>query len=460
MRRDNRTRAQGRGLPRLRCGAALMALMALGGCMGNAAGDGFVSRMMMPDAAPVAEGLAPAGPGQDQAAASEVLRDLMARRSALPQGSPLDAVAEAVLAADSRAAAAELRSARLRERAQATNWLPSIGPQVSLSSLGSVVALLVVEQVLFDNGRKKAERDFAAADVEVAAVSLVKDANARVLHALSLYLTAREAQDKAALAQAAERDMSHFEWIMSERVKGGISDPSDLQVLAAKLAQIRASRDSETETAQAALAELAAMGVDPALLEQVQAVQPAFTDQPLPIPQPEPVPLSVRLAEVEQTRAEARARAERAGLLPGLTATGALGRDAPDPTLDVRLARPLGLGTANDLRALDAATEAGRRKVAQTREEASRRLARLAQERVALARQATEAAVLTGRAKANLDLFQAQYDEGQRQVMDVVGLYEHFAQQQLLTTSLRYRAILANLRAAAELGLLADGDRL
>lgn len=461
MRTGDRKQAGGRGWRPLPCGVALLALTTLPGCMGqDSGGGGFVSRMLMPDAAPVAEGLAPSADAQNQTEVSAVMRDLMARRSALPQGSALQQVADAVLAADSRAAAAELRSARLRARAQANNWLPSIGPQVSLNSLGSVVALLVVEQVLFDNGRKKAERDFAKADVEVAAVSLVQDANARVLHALTLYLTAREAQDKAALAQAADRDMSHFEWIMAERVKGGISDPSDLQVLAAKLAQIRATRESETETARAALAELGAMGVAPALLEQVLSVQPAFVDQPLPLPQPAPVALSVRLAETEQTRAEARARAERAGLLPGLTATGALGRDAPDPSLDIRLARPLGLGTGDDLRAIDAATEAGRRKVTQSREEAERRLARLAQERMALARQATEATVLTGRAKANLDLFQVQYDEGQRQVMDVVGLYEQFAQQQHLATTLRYRAMLANLRSAAELGLLADGDRL
>jgi len=40
----------------------------------------------------------------------------------------------------------------------------------------------------------------------------------RVLTALTLYLAALEAQDKAALATASERDMGHFEWIMSERV--------------------------------------------------------------------------------------------------------------------------------------------------------------------------------------------------------------------------------------------------
>ena len=68
--------------------------------------------------------------------------------------------------------------------------------------------------------------------------------------------------------------------------------------------------------------------------------------------------------------------------------------------------------------------------------------------------------VLTSKAKANLDLFQAQYDAGQRQVMDVVGLYEQFARQQQQAAGLAYRAMQAELDIAAELGLLADGGKL
>ena len=37
------------------------------------------------------------------------------------------------------------------------------------------MATLVVDQVLFDNGRNKGEREFAIADVEVAAVNLAVD---------------------------------------------------------------------------------------------------------------------------------------------------------------------------------------------------------------------------------------------------------------------------------------------
>jgi adhesin transport system outer membrane protein len=432
---------------------ACLAVLALPGCLAQGDGGASVSRMLMPEVAEVPQGLS----SGTVAEASPVMMDLMARRSALPEGAALDRVADAVLVADTRAAAA-LRSARLRERAQARNWLPSISPQASLSSLGSVVAMLVVEQVLFDNGRKKAERDFAKADVEVAAVALVRDANDRVLTALRLYLAAREAQDKALLSQSAGRDMEHFAWIMSERVKGGISDSSDLQVLQQKLAEINASAQSEAEAARAAMAELVAMGVAPALLAELSGLSGA--EAALALPAPAPVPLSVRLAEAEQARAEARARVERAGFLPGLTATGAIGRDAPDPSVGLSTTRPLGFGTGDDLRAIEAATEGERRKVAQSREEAQRRLTRLAQEQAALQRQAAEAAVLTSRAKANLDLFQAQYDAGQRQVMDVVGLYEQFARQQHSAAGLRYRAVLTGLEMAAELGLLADGDRL
>lgn len=143
-------------------------------------------------------------------------------------------MATGVLAANARAAESELRSARSRSEAASKNWLPTIGPNISLSSLGSVVAQLVVDQVLFANGRKKGEREFAIAiaiaiaDVEVAAVALAQDTNDRVHQALTLYVAGAEEREKAAMADAQLKDMGHFEYIMSERVRGGVSDMSNL----------------------------------------------------------------------------------------------------------------------------------------------------------------------------------------------------------------------------------------
>ena len=75
---------------------------------------------------------------------SALIETLLNRRSVLGAGA-LAEVANAVLAANSRAAEADLRAAKLRAEARANNWLPSLGPSVSLTSLGAVVSTMVVE---------------------------------------------------------------------------------------------------------------------------------------------------------------------------------------------------------------------------------------------------------------------------------------------------------------------------
>jgi adhesin transport system outer membrane protein len=75
---------------------------------------------------------------------SLVISSLYKRNSVIPSGSAYHKVAQSVLAANSRSSEAELRSARLRQVAADKNWLPTIGPQVSLTSLGNVVAQMVV----------------------------------------------------------------------------------------------------------------------------------------------------------------------------------------------------------------------------------------------------------------------------------------------------------------------------
>lgn len=436
-------------------GASLMlaavCLAALAGCMG---GRNEVSRLGpgvdLPGAAAPRAAADPAILPTD--AQSPVISALQARRSVLPDGSSFDRIAAAVLAANSRAAESELRSARLRAEAQSKNWLPTLGPVVNLTSLGQVLAQLVIEQVLFDNGRRAAERDFAKSDVEVAAVTLARETNDRVYTALSLYILAEEAREKAALNATALQDMGRFAHIMERRVAGGISDASDLNILRQKLAEIRSAEAASRETAAAALAELNAMAVAP--LDEVRGLAP------VPVAGTGLRALAVMQAEAEKDRTVAGARAERAENLPGLAAQVITGSGGTDAGLTVTSDTPLGFGTPATLRAIEAATEAAGRRVAQAEEDANRALARLAQEAAALDRQTLEAAGLTRQAKANLDLFQAQYDAGQRQVTDVVGVYETFARAAQSEADLKYRAALVRLEMARDLGLLADGSAI
>ena len=313
------------------------------------------------------------------------------------------------------------------------------------------MANLVVEQVIYDNGRKKGEREFAVADVEVAAVALSSDTNTRVRTGLDLYVTAVEAREKFVLASASAKDIGHFEWVMQQRVEGGVSDSSDLHILRQKLLEIRASQTAAAEAANTAIAELNAMAIGD--LSGVTGTAP------LPVRAGLAQPLPVTLAEAEKTRAIAAAKVDRASQLPGLSASGTVGEDS---TFGLRLTSDslLGFGTGDRLKAIEATTEAAGRYVAQATEDANRKLRKFEGQIAAKERQAAEAAALTAQAKQNLDVFQAQYDAGQRQVMDVVGVYETFARQQENEVTLKYEAIRLRIAMAELLGVLADGSNI
>lgn len=170
-------------------------------------------------------------------------------------------------------------------------------------------------------------------------------------------------------------------------------------------------------------------------------------------------PLKVTLALAEKTRSIALAKVERAGFLPGLSASAAVGNNR-SAGLRVNSDKPLGFGTGASLEAIKSASEAAGRRVAQANEDSNRALRKLESEIAATSRQATEASAITAQAKGNLDLFQAQYDAGQRQVMDVVGVYEIYARQQVSEVGLKHDAARLRIEMARLLGVLADGDTI
>ena len=436
--------------------AAICAAASLqAGCMGSGGDGAFVSRSNTGANVAVSDdqsALRQTPTQNDQTLNSEsvVIQGLLSRASVLPKGGPYDQVASAVLAANARAAETELRAARLRAEAAAKNWLPTVGPNISLNSLGDIISQIVVEQVIFDNGRKKGERAFAKADVEVAAVALAEDTNARVATGLDLYLSAAEGRESAHVHRATLREMKHFEYIMSARVRGGVSDMSDLNVIRQKLSEIRASITASQEASATAVAELNAMAIRP--LNDVRGLET------LSISASAAQPLAVTRAETEKERDIAQAQIDRAGHLPGVNAQATLGEnDGAGITVG---GTGLGLGTAARLRAIAAAKEAAGRQVAQANEDANRTLRKLEGQVAATARQAGEARSLTAQAKANLDLFQEQYEAGRRQVMDVVGVYETFAARQASEITLKYDALRLQIELARVQGVLADGEEI
>ena len=429
--------------------ALAVAIMALSGCLGEGTGEGnFVTRLNSQDSTPRIKKSRQSATEQISAD-SPIIQELAARRSVLPANSAYDEVASAVLAANSRSAESELRAARLRADAASKNWLPRLGPEISLTSLSSVLTSLVLDVTLFDHGRKKAERAFAKADVEVAAVTLAQDSNERVFTALDLYLEAQAGREQARVDTATLKDMNHFLYIMSERVRGGVSDQSELNVIQQKVAEIRSSLSRNQEAARSALAELNAMAVHP--LNEVSGISPVRVNAGIARP------LAVVLADAEEDRSIAQAGVDRADQLPGVNAQARIGDNAGEV---VKSDGTLGLGTGAKLKSIELAKEAAARQVAQADEDANRQLRRLDSEIAAKSRQADEATQLTRAAKANLDLFQQQFHAGQRQVMDVVQVHETFARQQEREIELKYDAARARLEMARLLGVLADGEAI
>ncbi len=384
-------------------------------------------------------------------AVSPIISDLAARKSALAPGSPYAQVAAGVLAADARVAEAELQVAQLRAEAASKNWWPTLSPRVSLTSLGDLVTDLVINQVLFDNGRKKAERDLAKSDVELAAVALSESSNERVYEGLVLYLQAEEGRAAADLYGQAISDMGQFEWVMNERVKGGVSDFSDLNVLKQKLADLRARDSAAREKTSRALSELNAMSATP-LSDQRGLRGMGAT--------PTTASLTVLRAMVERDRQIAQARIARAQHLPGLSAGGSIRNGGEGLGLSVSTEQLLGIGTGASLKAIEATKLTAERKVSEARDISERAIEADRREAAALKRQAAEAEGLTAQAKTNLDLFQRQYDAGTRQVMDVVSVYETFLRSLERQLDLKFRAARAELDAAKRLGVLADGAKI
>lgn len=427
--------------------AFLSMAMLLSGCMQGMTGDGSLSERL----SSARLGLA-SEQNEDTTTIepSAIIQSLQSRSSAIRTGTAYATIAAATLASDARVAEAELRAARLRSAATDKNWMPSIGPAISLTSLGDMVANLVVEAVIFDNGKKKAERAMARAEVEVAAVSLVSDGNERVYEALDLYLTALEGGESQRLNREALLDMRRFRWIMNERVKGGVSDISDLTILAQKIAEIESSMKDAQDKRDTALAELSAMtDRDLSDLDGIGALDMSAGNIET---------LGVVAAKVQSKRDQAAADMERAGNLPSIVASASGGSN--DVVGGIRTEGLFDFGRKDRNQALDAEEEALARRVKEA-EESSQRTIRSYEAKLTAAQRAYKEAVrLSKQAKSNLDLFQSQYEAGQRQVMDVVGVYETFARQQHTMNTQRFLAAKYEVLIAREYGVLVAGKQL
>lgn len=429
-----------------RMSAAALILMGLSGCM---EGTPFPSGRSA--FSPATASLVAGKPGTT-AETSAIIADLSGRVSVLPASGPYAQVADAVLRDAKGTAKAELRVARLTAQAKSKNWLPQIGPSLSLTRLGDLAAELLVSQTLWDNGAKRAEREAAAADVEVAAVSLSSEMNDTVADGLKAYVNALKAREQAEVADRSVAKLNDFNEIMKIRVEGGLSDGTEARVLSQKLSEMQATAQADRDTAQAAMTQLGSMTSAP--LDGLAGMSD------LALPDPLPGSLAVSKSRAEAERAEAEAQISRAGHLPNVGAEASVGTDAPDVGLTVGIDQMLGFGTKAQLEAVAATREAAAARVARTEQSDTQEIAALRAKIEALeAKEARDGAVVaeTG---AGLEMFTEQYKMGRRTLMDLVSLYESYAQMAHAQAGLKYDIALIKLEIARKHGILVDGGTI
>lgn len=442
MPRDRIIRSGAGGKPPARPLASLaLTVLLVAGCVGG--GEGVASRMSLVPSAVA---------GKPSKGGSELIAGLQARRSVLPLGGAYAMVVDGVLEADAGVAGAELRIARLRSEARAKNWLPKLGPAVTLTSLSGLAAGILLEQALFDHGRRKAERAYAAADVEVAAVALSSHINQRVFEGLSHYVKAERARAQGAVSARATERLAGFADVMRQRVEGGLSDRSEQQVIAQHLAEMQATGGADHEAEISAMAELAAMSA--ISLDGLRGIDR------LAVAGNQTEPLSVVKARGEGARSVAESKMARAGLMPSLTTSVDVGSGGINPGLKLGGSGLLGMGTKEELAALDATADVVARRTAEAAENAERRIVALERQIAQMESQRAKGASVLAQTESNLELFVEQYKVGRRTLLELVSQYDSFARLERDQMALAYEIALLELEIARDRGLLVDGARM
>lgn len=382
---------------------------------------------------------------------SSVISALQSRKSIVSGGTAAGQITSATLASNTGSGAAELRLARIKADVEAKNWLPTIGPNISLTSLSSAAASLILDVALFDNGKKRAEREYAVADVEVAAVNLTIEANDRVLQALSHYTDLQRAELEARITGLAITKLEEFDAKARQRVASGYSNVTERAEISQALTEMRVMSGDATQQATQARSQLAQMGV---------ASLPSSSSPLISLPQQfSAEPLEITLAEAKANRSVAQARIDRSEVLPGLGASVAASSSGTSASAGVS-GSGLGYGTGAITTALSASQDLARQNVTHARSQSAQSISSLQSEVTRLEARRNGLRIRVVQAREGFELYSTQFVTGGQQLTDVVDAFTGMVNVELEMSRIGYDIDQAKLDLAHAFGVLADGGSI
>jgi len=363
-----------------------------------------------------------------------------------------DTIARSLSEQSPLASKASLEGQKLLGEGYNQNRLPQVSPTSSVDDDGDLIGRLIVEQVIFDNGRFKAGKKLLTADESRAFSDYLIEANEDIATGIDVYLRAVRLQRLLSASEKLALKYDDLHKIAIDRVSGGVGKRSESSLFEIRKLQTHAQSASVRAELQSAKTQLQTLtGKDSfSFVPQRFNFGPSREALAQDIFETAPAILRVK-ADVESRLAELeQAKANR---LPALSFRGSLGAGT-GLGLGADDQQPLYWGKNLNTEAILKNIEAEELRVKRAKRDAKVEMAALDQQINALDGQLPNQQTLIDLAEKRADNFKTDFRAGAATMVEAISLLETLKTLQTQYIDMEHERLSAELQFARILGVL------
>jgi|GEM_PF-3579949 len=374
-----------------------------------------------------------------------------------------EAIARAIITQTPSASAASLEGQKLLGRAYNQNRLPQVSPTASVEDDGDVIGRLIIEQVIFDNGRFKAGKKLFTADEARVFGDYLIETNEDIAQGINVYLRAVRLQSLLSASEKLAVKYDDLHKIALDRVSGGVGKRSESSLFEIRKLQTHAQSDTIRAELKTTRAELQALtgndnfvltprrfnfgGSREALAQEIFETTPTILRTQADV--------DARIAELEQAKAD---RLPSLSFRGSLGAGTGLGLGADDQVNDARLglsvSQPLYWGKNLNTEAILKNIEAEELRVKRVKRDAKVEMASHDQQIKALETQLPNQQTLVNLAEKRAENFKTDFRAGAATMVEAISLLETLKTLQTQYIDMEHDRLNNELQFARILGIL------